>query len=107
VLGVSCLPLWVDQALATFEPIFSDSRNVDSFDGFVSAVIMTESKWTVSELSRGISRPDEGAKSGRAYRYFLDGADWSATDLAQDHADYAFDQLNVGTDDEIFLHVDA
>jgi hypothetical protein len=41
----------------------------------VSAVILTESKWTVSELARGISRPDEGAKSGRAYRYFLGDAD--------------------------------
>jgi SRSO17 transposase len=89
-----------------FEPVFSDSRNIDSFDGFVSAVIMTESKWTVNELSRGISRPNEGAKSDRAYRYFLNRADWSATDLAQDHADYAFDQLNVGADDEVLLHVD-
>ncbi|WP_435080052.1 IS701 family transposase [Halococcus sp. AFM35] len=106
MLGVSRLPPWADQALATFEPVFSDSRNIDSFDGFVSAVIMTESKWTVSELARGISRPDEGAKSGRAYRYFLGRADWSATDLAQDHADYAFDQLDVGAGDEVLLHVD-
>jgi SRSO17 transposase len=106
MLSVSRLPPWVDQALATFEPVFSDSRNVDSFDEFVSAVIMTESKWTVSELARGISRPDEGAKSGRAYRYFLNEADWSATDLAQDHADYAFDQLDVGAGDDVLLHVD-
>jgi SRSO17 transposase len=106
MLGVSRLPPWVDQALETFEPVFSDSRNVTSFNGFVSAVIMSESKWTVSELARGISRPDEGAKSGRAYRYFLGEADWSATDLAQDHADYAFDQLDVGAGDEVLLHVD-
>ena len=106
MLGVSRLPPWVDQALETFEPVFSDSRNVTSFDGFVSAVILTESKWTVSELARGISRPDEGAKSGRAYRYFLAGAEWSATDLAQDHTDYAFDQLDVSAGDEVLLHVD-
>jgi hypothetical protein len=68
VLGVTRLPPWVDQALATFESLFSDSRNVDSFDEFVSAVIMIESKWTVSELSRGISRHNESAKSGSAYR---------------------------------------
>jgi SRSO17 transposase len=72
----------------------------------VSAVILTEAKWTVSELARGISRPDEGAKSGRTYRYFLGEADWSATVLAQYLADYAFDQLNVGAGDEVLLHVD-
>jgi SRSO17 transposase len=106
MLGVSRLPPWVDQALETFEPVFSDSRNVTSFDEFVSAVILTESKWTVSELARGISRPDEGAKSGRTYRYFLGDADWSATVLAQYLADYAFDQLDVCAGDEILLHVD-
>lgn len=58
MLGISRLPPWVDQALETFEPVFSDIRNVTSFDRFVSAVILTESKWTVSELARGISRPD-------------------------------------------------
>jgi SRSO17 transposase len=106
VLGVSRLPPWVKKALATFEPLFSDSRNVDSFIAFVSVVIMTEAQWTVSELVRGISRPDEDAKSGSAYRYFLGEADWSATALAQYLADYAFDQLDVGAGDEVLLHVD-
>src|SRR5699024_10043082 len=96
MLGVSRLPPWVKEALATFEPLFSDDRNVTSFMLFVSAVVMTESKHTVSELVRGISRPDEDAKSDRAYRYFLDRADWSATALARRHAEYAFDQLGVG-----------
>ncbi|HET7323427.1 MAG TPA: transposase [Halococcus sp.] len=106
MLGVSRLPPWVEEALATFEPLFSDERNVTSFMLFVSAVIMTESKHTVSELVRGISRPDEDAKSGRAYRYFLGAADWSATALAQRHAEYAFEQLGVGAGDEVLLHID-
>jgi hypothetical protein len=36
----------VKQALEAFEPVFSDSRNVDSFIAVVSAVILTEAKWT-------------------------------------------------------------
>ena len=98
MLGVTHLPPWVEEALAAFEPLFSDSRNVTSFVAFVSAVIMTEAKWTVSELARGISRPD--AKSDRAYRYFLGEADWSATDLAHHQAAFAFEQLEVGVGDE-------
>lgn len=89
MLGVTRLPSWVDQALATFGPLFSDRCNVDSFIAFVSVVIMTEAQWSVSEFVRGISRPDEDAKSGSAYRYFLGGTDWSVTDPAQYHADYA------------------
>jgi hypothetical protein len=46
------------------------------------------------------------AKSDRTYRYFLGGADWSATDLAQHHAEYVFEQLDIGAGDEILLHVD-
>lgn len=88
---MSRLPPWFRRTVVTFESLFTDSRNVTSFTRFVSAVIMVEVQWTVSELSRGISRPDEDAKSGSAYRYFLGGADWSATDIAQYHADYAFE----------------
>jgi SRSO17 transposase len=67
---------------------------------------MAEVQWTVSELVRGISRPDEDTKSDSAYRYFLGGANWPATDLAQSHADYAFEQLQIGAGDEVPLHVD-
>jgi SRSO17 transposase len=106
MLGISRLPPWVAQALATFEPVFSDRRNVTSFVAFVSVVILTESRHTVSELARGISRPDADAKSGRAYRYFLGDAAWSAIDLAQHQAAYIFDQLDVGAGDEILLYID-
>ncbi|WP_435080054.1 IS701 family transposase [Halococcus sp. AFM35] len=106
MLGVSRLPPWVAQALASFESVFSDRRNVTSFVAFVSAVIKTESRHTVSELARGISRPDADAKSSRTYRYFLGDAVWSAIDLAQHQAAYIFDQLDVGAGDEILLHID-
>lgn len=106
MLGVTRLPPWFDQALSTFEPAFSDSRNVDSFNHLVSALILAETQWTVSGLSRGISRPDGTAKSRRAYDYFLGGADWSAADLAQQQAAYVFERLDVGADDEILLHID-
>ena len=52
-----------------FELAFSDMRNVESFKQLVSALILAEIQWTVSELARGISRPDEDAKSCRAYNY--------------------------------------
>lgn len=104
VLGLTTLPPWFEQAFTRFESVFSDSRNVESFTALTSAVILATAQWTVSGLSRGISRPD--AKSDRTYRYFLGGADWSATDLAQHHAAYVFEQLNVGAGDEILLHVD-
>lgn len=104
VLGHTRLPPWFAQVFARFESVFSDSRNVDSFTTLVSAVILAEAQWTVSELTRGISRPD--AKSDRTYRYFLGGADWSATNLAQHQAAFVFDQLDVGAGDEILLHID-
>ncbi|UOO96788.1 transposase (plasmid) [Halococcus dombrowskii] len=72
----------------------------------MSALILAETQWTVSGLSQGISRPDGNAKSRRAYDYFFEGADWSATDLAQLHAEYVFDQLQVGTGDDVLLHID-
>jgi hypothetical protein len=106
VLGVTRLPPWFEQAFATFEPVFSDSRNVDSFKALVSALILAEAQWTVSGLARGISRPDVDAKSRRAYDYFFGRANWSATDLAQYHAEYVFDQLQVGAGDEVLLHID-
>ncbi|MGN8215450.1 hypothetical protein [Halococcus salifodinae] len=59
----------------------------------MSALILAETQWTVSELSEGISRPDEDAKSRRAYDYFFGGANWSTTDLAKYHAEYVFDRL--------------
>lgn len=96
MIGVTGFPPWVEQALASFESVFSDSRNVTSSEDFVSTIIMAEDQWTVSEFSRGVSRPDEDAKTDGAYRYFLGKADWSATDLAQYHADYVFDQLQIG-----------
>ena len=46
------------------------------------------------------------AKSRRAYDYFFGGANWSATDLAQCHAGYVFDQLQVGAGDNVLLHID-
>jgi len=106
VLGVTRLPPWFKQAFSTFEPAFFDSRNADSFKHLVSALILAETQWTVSGLSQGISRPDGNAKSRRAYDYFFEGADWSATDLAQYHAEYVFDQLQVGANDDILLHID-
>ena len=106
MLGVTRLPPWFKQAFSTFEPAFSDSRNADSFKHLVSALILAETQWTVSGLSQGISRPDGNAKSRRAYDYFFEGADWSATDLAQYHAEYVFDQLQVGANDDILLHID-
>ena len=51
-------------------------------------------------------RPGRNAKSRRAYNYFFEGADWSATDLAQYHAEYVFDQLQIGADDDVLLHID-
>ena len=105
VLGLTRLPPWFEQVFARFESVFSDGRNVASFTALTSAVILAEVQWTVSSLTRGISRPD--AKSDRTYRYFLGGADWSATDLAQHHAAFVFKQLEVGVGDEILLHVDA
>ena len=106
MLGVTRLPPWFKEALSTFELAFSDSRNVDSFRHLVSALILAETQWTVSGLSEGISRPDGNAKSRRAYDYFFGGANWSATDLAQYHAEYVFDQLQVGANDDILLHID-
>lgn len=66
--------------------------------------MLAGAQWTVSGLTRGISRPD--AKSDRTYRYFLSGADWSATDLAHHAAAFVFDQLDVGAGDEVLVHVD-
>lgn len=106
MLGVTDLPPWVEEVLVSFESVFTDSRNVTSFEDFVSTIIMAEDQWTVSELSRWVSRPGEDVKTGSAHRYFLGKADWSATDLAQCHADYAFDQLDVGAGDEVLLHID-
>ena len=106
MLGVTRLPPWFEQALSAFEPAFSDSRNADSLKHLVSALILAETQWTVSGLSQGISRPDGNAKSRRAYDYFFEGADWSATDLAQLHAEYVFDQLQVGAGDDVLLHID-
>jgi SRSO17 transposase len=83
VLGLTRLPPWFEKEFARFESVFSDSRNVESFTALVSAVILAKTQWTVSGLSRGISRPDGDAKSGRTYRYFLGKANWSATTLAQ------------------------
>ena len=104
MFGLTRLPPWFDSVFARFESVFSDSRNVDSFTALVSALILAETQWTVSELTRGISRSD--AKSARAYRYFLSGADWSATTLAQQAAAFVFDQLDVGAGDDILLHID-
>ena len=106
MLGVTRLPPWFKEALSTFELAFSDSRNVDSFRHLVSALILAETQWTVSGLSEGISRPDGNAKSRRAYDYFFGGANWSVTDLAQYHAEYVFDQFQVGADDDVLLHID-
>jgi hypothetical protein len=102
VLGVTRLPPWFEQAFSTFEPVFSDSRNVDSFKHLVSALILAEPQWTVSGLSR------------RAYDYFFGGTDWSATDLAQCHIEYVFEQITRevllggtrGTDTDILLASD-
>lgn len=104
MLGLTRLPPWFEQAFDEFESVFSDSRNFSSFTSFTSAVILSHSKWTVDGLSQGISRPN--AKSPRAYRYFLGEAKWNATDLAHRQAEYLFDELDVGSDDEILLHVD-
>ena len=106
MLGVTRLPPWFKQALSTFEPAFSDSRNADSFKHLVSALILAETQWTVSGLSQGISRPRRDVKSRRAYDYFFGGANWSTTDLAQYHAEYVFDQLQIGADDDVLLHID-
>ena len=104
MLGLTHLPPWFEQAFEQFESIFSDRRNIASFNSFTSAVIMSHSKWTVNGLYQGISRPD--AKSPRTYRYFLGKANWNATDLAQQQAELLFDELNVGSDDEVLLHID-
>ena len=106
MLGFTRLPPWFERAFRRFEPVFSDSRNFESFTALASAVIMAHTQWTVSELARGVSRPAGDAKSGRAYRYFLGGADWSATDLAHQQAAYLFEQLDVGADDDVLLHID-
>jgi SRSO17 transposase len=104
VLGLTRLPPWFEQAFEQFTSVFSDSRNVTSFTSFTSAVILSHSKWTVDGLSQGISRSD--AKSPRTYRYFLGEANWNATDLAHRQAEFFFDELDVGSDDEILFHVD-
>ncbi|EMA56377.1 transposase, IS4 [Halococcus thailandensis JCM 13552] len=72
----------------------------------MSTLILGEAQWTVSGLARGISRPDADAKSRRAYDYFFGGADWSPTNLAHYHAEYVFDQLQVGAGDDVLLHID-
>jgi len=103
VLGLTHLPPWFEQAFEQFTPTFSDSRNVTSFISFTSAVILSHSKWTVDGLSQGISRSDA---SPRTYRYFLGEANWDATDLAHLQAEFLFDELDVGSGDEVLLHVD-
>ena len=57
MLGLTRLPPWFEQAFARFESVFSDSRNVASFTALTSAVILAEAQWTISGLTRGISRP--------------------------------------------------
>lgn len=57
MLGLTCLPPWFEEEFARFESVFSDSRNFDSFTALTSAVILAKTQWTVSGLSRGISRP--------------------------------------------------
>lgn len=106
MLGFTRLPTWFERAFGRFKPVFLDSRNFESFTALASAVIMAHAQWTVSELAHGISRPHRDAKSGRAYRYFLGGADWSATNLAHQQAAYLFEQLDVGAGDDVLLHID-
>jgi SRSO17 transposase len=104
VLGLTRLPPWFEQAFEQFTSIFSDSRNVTSFTSFTSAVILSHSKWIVGGLSQGISRSN--AKSPCAYRYFLGEASWDATDLAHRQAEFLFNELDVGSGDEVLLHAD-
>lgn len=104
MLGVSRLPPWFRQTIATFVSMFTDSRNVPSFEALVSSLILAESQWTVRGLARGITRPD--AKSGSAYNYFVSEADWSAPLLAHHLADYMFEQLHIGEGGHITLFID-
>ena len=56
MLGVSRLPPWVDQALATFEPVFSDSRNVPSGETLLTAIKDLEPDEITEMINRGAAR---------------------------------------------------
>lgn len=45
----------VQTTFTAFDSDFSDSRNADSFQHLVSALILAETQWMVSGLTRGIS----------------------------------------------------
>lgn len=104
MLGVSSHPSRFRRALDAFTDIFTDSRNVDSFESLVSALIVAESNWTVTSLSGRISRGD--AKSRRAYNDFLGTANWSVDRLAQQLVDYVCEERDIDDGEELLLHVD-
>lgn len=104
MLGVSYHPSRFRRGLDAFTDVFTDCRNVDSFESLVSALIVAESNWTVTSLSGRISRGD--AKSRRAYNDFLGTANWSIDRLAQQLVDYVCEERDIGNGEEVLLHVD-
>jgi len=104
MFGVTQIPPEYHHALDEFDGVFHDDRNRSSFRSLVSALIHSESQWTIAGLSRGISQPD--AKCRKAYDYFLNHADWSAQALAQQLIEYALEQQRVGPEDHLLIHTD-
>jgi hypothetical protein len=104
MLGVSYLPSHIHRGMTAFASVFTDSRNVESFEALVSALIMVEANWTITNLTDEISRAD--AKSRRAYDDFLGTANWSIECLAQQLVEYFCDELGIDAGDECLLHID-
>jgi SRSO17 transposase len=104
MLGVSYLPSHIHRGVTAIAAVFTDSRNVESFEALVSALIVAEANWTITGLTSEISR--QHAKSRRAYDDFLGTANWPLDRLAQQLVEYFCEECDIGDGDELLLHID-
>ena len=68
------------------------------------ALIIVQDKWTVTDLSNRLSRPDEKAR--RTYSRFFTTAEWHHTALAQAMLSYVWTRLAVEEGDTLLLIID-
>lgn len=102
MFGVTRIPPRFRRALAAFNTVFGDTRNLASFRSLTSALILAEGRWSIRHLARGISLSD--AKSREAYEQFLLYATWSSQALAQQILEYILAQRK--STDHLFVHID-
>jgi hypothetical protein len=104
MLNITRPPANYRRALGGFKQAFRDERNFDSFVHMACALIVVQAKWTVTDLSDRLSRPDEKAR--RTYNRFFTTAAWNQTALAQALLSYLWTRLAVDNDDTLLLIID-